>query len=267
MFSINFAELMHYRDLITLFVKRDFVAQYKQTILGPLWHLIQPILTTLVFLLLFGRIARISTDGVPPILFYMTGITLWTYFSGCLTATANTFTGNANIFGKVYFPRLVTPISITLSNLIKLAIQFGLVVAVMIYYHFNGFPVQPSLNWFLLPILVMVMAGISLGLGIIISSLTTKYRDLSYLLTFAVQLGMYATPVAYPLSFLKENRVGNLILWNPLSGVFEGFRYCLYGHGTVTVESLMYSIGFMVVALVGGVLLFNKVESSFMDTV
>jgi lipopolysaccharide transport system permease protein len=267
LFSINFAELFHYRDLILLFVKRDFVAQYKQTIMGPLWHLIQPILTTFVFLLLFGRIARIGTDGVPPILFYVTGITLWTYFSGCLTATANTFTGNASIFGKVYFPRLVTPIAITFSNLIKFAIQFCLVIAIMVYYHFNEFPIQAGWKWLCIPLLILNMAGISFGLGIVISSLTTKYRDLSYLLTFAVQLGMYATPVAYPMSFIAQNRVGQIVQWNPLAPLFEAFRYCLFGSGLVTPQGLGYSLLFMMLSLLAGILLFNKVESSFMDTV
>jgi len=265
--DINIKELFHYRDLILLFVKRDFVAQYKQTILGPLWHLIQPILTTLMFLLVFGRIARISTDGIPPVLFYITGITLWNYFSTCLTATSNTFVGNAAIFGKVYFPRLVMPLSITISNLVKLGIQFALVVVVMIYYHFNGFSLRPTVYWLMLPFIVLLMAGIGLGLGIIISSLTTKYRDLTFLLGFAVQLGMYATPVAYPFSFLKERSYGWLVIWNPLNAIMEGFRYCLYGVGTVSVEGMLYSFGFMIVVLAGGVLLFNKVESSFMDTV
>lgn len=267
LFSINFAELFHYRDLILLFVKRDFVAQYKQTIMGPLWHLIQPIMTTLVFMLVFGRIARISTGGVPPMLFYVTGITLWTYFSGCLTATANTFTSNAGIFGKVYFPRLVTPISITISNLIKFAIQFGLVIAMMLYYHFNGFPVHVNWRWIGIPFLVLMMAGISLGLGIIISSLTTKYKDLSYLLTFAVQLGMYATPVAYPMSFIAQSKIGQIIQWNPLTSLFEAFRYCLYKSGDIVIPGIIYSLLFMVVSLLIGITLFNKVESSFMDTV
>jgi lipopolysaccharide transport system permease protein len=265
--DINIKELWHYRDLIILFVKRDFVAQYKQTILGPLWHLIQPVLTTVVFVLVFGRIARISTDGIPPILFYITGITLWNYFSTCLTATSNTFVGNASIFGKVYFPRLVMPLSITLSNLIKLGIQFLLVITVMVYYHFNGFPLQPNPYWLLLPFLIVLLAGIGLGLGIIISSLTTKYRDISVLLTFAVQLGMYATPIAYPFSFLKDKSYGHLIALNPLTAVVESFRFALFHQGTDDLAALGYSIGFMVVVLIGGILLFNKVESSFMDTV
>jgi len=265
--DINIKELFHYRDLILLFVKRDFVAQYKQTILGPLWHLIQPILTTLMFLLVFGRIAGISTDGIPPILFYITGVTLWNYFSTCLTATSNTFVGNAAIFGKVYFPRLVMPLSITISNLVKLGIQFALVVVVMVYYHFHGFPIRPTVYWLILPFAVLFMAGIGLGLGIIISSLTTKYRDFTFLLGFAVQLGMYATPVAYPVSYLRERSYGWLVDWNPLTSIMEGFRYCLYGIGTVSLEGMLYSFGFMIVVLTGGVLLFNKVESSFMDTV
>jgi lipopolysaccharide transport system permease protein len=265
--DIDLKELWHYRDLIMLFVKRDFVAQYKQTILGPLWHLMQPVLTTLMFLLVFTRIARLSTDGVPPVLFYITGITLWNYFSTCLTATSNTFVGNASIFGKVYFPRLVMPLSVTISNLIKLGIQFVLVIVAMIYYHFNGFAIQITLNWLMLPLIVLLMAGIGLGLGIIISSLTTKYRDLSYLLTFAVQLAMYATPVVYPFSFLKDRGHGWLIAWNPLTPIMEGFRYCLYERGTVDFHGLLYSLGFMLVVLTSGVLLFNKVESSFMDTV
>lgn len=265
--DVRLSDLWHYRDLVILFVKRDFVAQYKQTILGPLWHLIQPVLTTLMFMLVFTRIARLGTDGIPPVLFYVTGITLWNYFSACLTATSNTFVTNASIFGKVYFPRLVMPLSVTLSNLVKLAIQFTLVIAAIIYYHFNGFQIQLSYYWALLPFIVLMMAGIGLGLGIIISSLTTKYRDITYLLTFAVQLAMYATPVVYPLSFLKERSYGWLIVWNPLTPLMEGVRYCLYQRGTVDLTSLLYSFGFMTVVLSIGILLFNKVESSFMDTV
>ncbi len=265
--DINLKELWYYRDLAFLFVKRDFVAQYKQTILGPLWHLIQPVLTTLMFLLVFSRIARLSTDGIPPVLFYVTSITLWNYFSTCLTSTANTFLGNAAIFGKVYFPRLVMPLSITISNLIRLGIQFLLVIAAMLWYHFHGFAIQPSLRWLLLPYLVVLMAGIGLGLGIIISSLTTKYRDLSVLLAFAVQLGMYVTPIAYPLSFLKDKSYGWLIAWNPLTPVVENFRYALFEKGIADMTGLWYSTAFMTIVLVTGVLLFNKVESSFMDTV
>lgn len=265
--AVNFAELFHYRDLIILFVKRDFVAQFKQTILGPLWHLIQPILTTAVFLLLFGRIARLSTDNIPGPLFYISGITLWTYFSTCLTATAGTFLNNASIFGKVYFPRLVMPLSVTLSNLVKLGIQFALVLAVMAYYHFNGFQIHISAYWLFIPLLIVMLAGISLGLGIIVSSLTTKYRDLSYLLTFAVQLAMYATPIAYPFSYVKGGNLEQLLACNPLTWVVEAFRFCLFGQGIISTYGILYSFTFMMLALLGGVLLFNKVESTFMDTV
>ncbi|HZY79083.1 MAG TPA: ABC transporter permease, partial [Cyclobacteriaceae bacterium] len=202
--DIDLASLWNYRFLIGLFVRRDFVAQYKQTVLGPLWHLIQPIFTTAIFLLVFGRIAGIPSDGIPPVLFYITGITLWNYFSQVMTTTSTTFVTNANIFGKVYFPRLVMPISVTASNLIRLGIQFTLVVATMIWYQFHDFPIQPNVNWLLLPVLVVLMAGIGLGLGIIVSALTTKYRDMSILLTFAIQLAMYVTPIAYPYSFLKD---------------------------------------------------------------
>ncbi len=265
--DINLAELWHYRDLIVLFVKRDFVAQYKQTVLGPLWHLIQPVMTTLIYVLVFGRIAGIPTDGIPRVLFYVTGITLWNYFSINLTSTSGTFLNNAAIFGKVYFPRLVMPLSITLSNLVRLAIQLVLVGGAMVWYHFHGFPIQFSVMWLLIPLLIFMLAGIGLGLGIIVSSLTTKYRDFSVLLTFAVQLGMYATPIAYPLSFLKEKSYGWIIAWNPLTPIVETFRLALYNRGAGDIAGLWYSGGFMVVVLLIGLLLFNKVESSFMDTV
>ena len=265
--NIDLKEVWRYRDLMVLFVKRDFIAQYKQTILGPLWHVIQPILTTVMFLLIFSRIARIPTDGIHPVAFYMAGITIWNYFSICLLATSNTFVANAGIFGKVYFPRLITPISIVLSNLVKLGIQFGLLIAVLIWFHFNGFPLNVSYLWGMIPILVFVLAGISLGLGIIISSVTTKYRDFAVLLSFAVQLGMYATPIAYPMSYLVNKSYGWIIKLNPLTPVVEAFRYCLFGKGTFVFSDLIYSFGFMTVVLVVGILMFNRVQKSFMDTV
>jgi lipopolysaccharide transport system permease protein len=265
--DIDLAELWNYRFLVGLFVRRDFVSQYKQTILGPIWHLLQPVFTTAIYLLLFSRIARIPTSNIPPILFYVTGITIWTYFSQSLVFTSTTFVANAGIFGKVYFPRLVMPVSITLSTMMKLCIQFMLVIGAMVYYHFNGFPIQPSFTWLLLPLLVILIALMSFGLGIITSSLTTKYRDLSVLLTFAIQLGMYATPVVYPYSFLKGTGYAWAIAWNPLTPVFEVFRSALFGQPLVELSGLWYSLIFTVVALIGGVLLFSKVESSFMDTV
>src|SRR5487761_2513762 len=216
LFELNLKEVWKYRDLLLLFVKRDFIASYKQTILGPLWHFIQPIFTTIMFLLVFGKIANIPTDGIPPILFYMSGITMWNYFSSCLNSTSNTFVANAGIFGKVYFPRLVIRLSTVMSNLVKFGIQFLLLIAVFVFYALKGTPAHVSVSLLMIPVLVLMMAGMGLGLGIIISSLTTKYRDLNVLIGFAVQLLMYATPIAYPLSFLKHNKFAAWIQWNPL---------------------------------------------------
>ena len=266
-FDLHLKEVWHYRDLIGLFVKRDFSAQYKQTILGPLWHLVQPILTTAIFLLLFGKIANIPTDGIQPVLFYMSGITLWNYFSACLSSTSNTFVSNAAIFGKVYFPRLVIPLSIVLSNIIRLGIQFGLLLLAMIWYHFNGFHLTISLYWLWIPILVLLIAGIGLGLGIIISSLTTKYRDFAILIGFIIQLLMYVTPIGYPMSFLAHSKYKGIIKFNPLTGIVESFRYVLFQRGAFDLHGLLYSFGFMLIVLLFGVLIFSKVERSFMDTV
>ncbi len=265
--NLNLKEVWHYRDLLWLFVKRDFVAQYKQTILGPLWHFIQPIFTTLVFLMVFGKIAKIPTDGINATLFYMSGITIWNYFSACLTATSNTFVANAGIFGKVYFPRLVMPLSTVLSNMVKFGIQFLLLLAVMAFVGARDNHFYFGFSWLLIPLLVLMMAGLGLGLGIIISSLTTKYRDFNVLIGFAVQLLMYATPVAYPLSFLKGNRFAAWIAWNPLAPIVEAFRYALFGVGTVNSMGLLYSGAVIAVLLFAGMLIFSKVERSFMDTV
>ncbi len=265
--DLNLKEVWKYRDLLLLFVKRDFIAQYKQTILGPLWHVIQPIFTTIMFLLVFGKIANIPTGGVPAVLFYMSGITIWNYFSGCLTATSNTFVANAGIFGKVYFPRLVIPLSNVLSNIVKFGIQFLLLLAIMILYSLKGYPVHLGFTWFWIPVLVLMMAGLGLGLGIIISSLTTKYRDLTVLIGFAVQLLMYATPIAYPLSFLKGKSYASWIQWNPLTPIVEAFRYALFGEGTFDAASLLYSAVCIALILFFGLLIFSKVERTFMDTV
>lgn len=267
LFDLQLKEVWRYRDLMWLFVKRDFVAKYKQTILGPLWHVIQPILTTLMFLLIFGRVARISTDGIQPILFYLSGITFWNYFAQSLTNTSATFVTNANIFGKVYFPRLVLPISIVISNIVQLGIQLLLLALAIVYFHFNGYPFQPNVYLLLIPVLVLILAGLGLGLGIVISSLTTKYRDFSVLLTFAIQLGMYATPIAYPLSAISNPKYIFLLKLNPITALVETFRFALYGKGTLDLASLGYSTVFMVVVLLFGAVLFNKVEKSFMDTV
>ena len=267
LFDLKLREVWNYRDLLVLFVKRDFSAQYKQTILGPLWHFIQPIFTTLVFLLVFGKIANIPTDGIEPVLFYMSGISIWNYFSACLTSTSNTFVANAGIFGKVYFPRLVIPLSTVLSNVVKFGIQFLLLLAVMVFFGIKSHHFHFGISWLLIPLLVLMMAGLGLGLGIIISSLTTKYRDFTVLIGFAVQLLMYATPIAYPMSFLKSKSFAAWIAWNPLTPIVEAFRYALFGTGSVNAAGLMYSGCFIGIVLFLGMLIFSKVERTFMDTV
>lgn len=266
-FDIQLKEVWKYRDLLWLFVKRDFSAQYKQTILGPLWHFIQPIFTTIVFLLVFGKIANIPTDGIQPVLFYMSGISIWNYFSACLTATSNTFVANAGIFGKVYFPRLVIPLSTVMSNIVKFAIQFVLLLAVMSWYGIKTGHFHFGASWLLIPLLVIMMAGLGLGLGIIISSLTTKYRDFNVLIGFAVQLLMYATPVAYPMSYLKGKSFAAWIAWNPLTPIVEAFRFALFGTGNINTMALVYSAGVIAVLLFVGLLVFSKVERTFIDTV
>jgi len=267
-FNLHLKGVWRYRDLLLLFVKRDLASQFRQTILGPLWHLLQPVFTTIMFLIVFNKIAKISTDELPAILFYMGSITIWNFFASCLTSTSTTFTTNAAIFGKIYFPRLVMPLATIMSNIVKFAIQFGLLIAVILFYQFTG---QYSFHFgvynLLLPVIVIVMACMGLGTGIIISSLTTKYRDLTVLITFGVQLLMYITPVAYPLSYLDKSGYTNFIRWNPLSSLVEGFRYSIFGQGTFNINFFMYSILFAGVSLLFGVMLFNKVERNFMDTV
>lgn len=265
--DFNFGEIWRYRDLMWLFVRRDFVAQYKQTILGPFWHFIQPVLTTLMFLFIFGKVAKIPTDGIPPILFYLSGITLWNYFAACLTGTSSTFLANAAIFGKVYFPRIIMPVSVILSNFIRFGVQLLLLFIAIVWSVFNGYVIQPSPMLLLLPLLLLLMAGIGLGLGIIVSSITTKYRDVSVLMTFAVQLGMYATPIVYPSSFLENTPYRIIGIINPLSPIVEAFRYSLFQAGTFNFYSLGYSVAFMIVVLFVGLIMFNKVEKTFMDTV
>lgn len=266
--NLHLADVWRYRDLMWLFVRRDFVAQYKQTILGPVWHFIQPILTTIMFLLVFGKIAKIPIDeGIAPPAFYMAGIAIWGYFSGALTSTSNTFVGNAGIFGKVYFPRLVLPLSVVISSIVKLGIQLLLLAAVITYFHFNGYPFRFHWQLVLIPLLVFQLSLLGLGLGIIISSVTTKYRDFNVLLGFAVQLLMYMTPIIYPLSVVEDSSYRWLIAYNPLTPVVETFRLAIFGVGTVTPFSVCYSIAFTLVALFAGIVLFNRVEKTFMDTV
>jgi lipopolysaccharide transport system permease protein len=267
LFDLKLGDIWRYRDLLVLFVKRDFAAQYKQTILGPLWHFIQPVFTTFIFLMLFSNIANIPTDGIEPVLFYMSGITIWNYFSACLNQTSSTFISNAGIFGKVYFPRLIIPLSVVLSNIVKLGIQFLLLIGAIIFYGVKGMPIHFGVSWLLIPVVIIIMAGIGFGLGIIISSLTTKYRDMNVLIGFGIQLLMYATPIAYPLSFLENKSYKWLLAYNPLAPVVEAFRYALFQQGTVSVFSLGYSVAFMVITVFLGLLIFNKVERVFMDTV
>jgi lipopolysaccharide transport system permease protein len=265
--DIKIRDVWNYRDLLFLFVKRDITAQYKQTILGPLWHFIQPVFTTIVFVMIFGKIANIPTDGIEPVLFYMSGITIWNYFSSCLNSTSNTFVANAGIFGKVYFPRMVIPLSTVMSNMIKFGIQFLLLLAVITYVSFKSGQFYFGWSWLLVPVLALMMAALGLGAGIIISSLTTKYRDFNVLIGFAIQLLMYATPVAYPLSYLQHQSFISIIKYNPLTPIVEAFRFALFGKGTVDAMHLLYSGGFIVVVLFIGLVIFSKVERTFMDTV
>jgi lipopolysaccharide transport system permease protein len=265
--DINFKEIWHYRDLILLFVRRDFVSTYKQTILGPIWFFIQPLFTSLIFIIIFSRIAHLSTDGFPPLLFYLSGITLWNYFSECFSKTSNVFIANAGIFGKVYFPRLTTPISIVISNLIKFGIQFLLFLIILAYYFFTKqlvFNVSPEIM--LLPLLVILMALLGLGLGIIFSSLTTKYRDLTFLLQFGIQLLMYATPVIYPISS-TAGKLKLILSLNPLTPLIENFRKILLGQQITNYDGILYCGIFTLITLFIGLVIFNQVEKSFMDTV
>lgn len=265
-YDLHLRETWKYRDLLFLFVKRDFVAIYKQTILGPLWLLIQPVLTTLTFIIIFGNIAKIGTNGMPSILFYFSGILLWTYFSDCLTKTAGTFISNAGIFGKVYFPRLIIPLSILISNLIKLGIQFLLFMATWFYFFFSTDAVHPNNYLFLLPVLILIMAGLGFGFGLIISAMTAKYRDLTFLIGFGTQLVMYATPIVYPLSIVPEN-YRKFLLLNPLTSVIETFKYSFTGVGEFNGSALLYSFCFMVTLVIVAMIIFNRIEKSFMDTV
>ena len=269
LFELHLKDVWRYRDLLWLLVKRDFVSFYKQTILGPLWFFIQPLFTTIIFTFIFGNLAGLSTDGLPQPLFYMAGITAWNYFADCLTKTSTVFRDNANIFGKVYFPRLIMPLSIVVSNLVRFGVQMLLFFVMIAYYlvlsekgtefHMNGYVL-------LFPVLVLMMALLGLGLGLIITALTTKYRDLAFLITFGVQLMMYATTVIYPLSAAPA-KYKWLIELNPMTGIIEAFRYGFLGEGVLTMGTLGYSVLVTVVSLIMGVVIFNKTEKTFVDTV
>lgn len=264
--DLHLVDLWHYRDLVELFVRRDFVSSYKQTILGPLWHLIKPLLTTIMFTFIFGQVAKLPTDGLPQFLFYMSGTVIWSYFADCLNKTSNTFVSNANLFGKVYFPRLAVPVSILISNLITFAIQFSFFLAFMGFFALRGASIQPN-RWMLItPLLILIMAGLGLGAGILISSMTTKYRDLRFLVSFGVSLLMYSTPIVYPVSAVPE-RFLFFVQANPVTPIVETFRYAFLGAGNAQPLNLLYSLGFMVAVMMIGAVVFNRVEQTFMDTV
>ena len=266
LFELHLADVWRYRDLLWLLVKRDFVSFYKQTILGPLWFFIQPLFTTIIFTFIFGNLAGLSTDGLPQPLFYMAGITAWNYFADCLTKTSTVFRDNANIFGKVYFPRLIMPLSIVVSNLVRFGVQMILFFMMVAYYYFTGADFHMNIFVLLFPVLVLMMALLGLGLGLIITALTTKYRDLAFLISFGVQLMMYATTVIYPLSAAPA-KYKWLIELNPMTGIIEAFRYGFLGEGVMTMSTLGYSVIVTLVSLVLGVVIFNKTEKTFVDTV
>jgi len=265
-FDLNIRELIRYRDLIFLFVKRDFTTQYKQTILGPLWFIINPLVSTVMYTFVFGRLANIGTDGIPYTLFYYSGAMLWTFFSGCFLDSSNIFINNAHIFGKVYFPRLVTPIHYVFSNSIRILVQFVMLMVFLVYHLFIGSPVQPSWFAFLFPLLVIWLAAIGVGAGIIISSLTTKYRDLRQLVAFGINLAMYATPVVYPLSEIPQ-RFSWLAYANPVCAPIEVFRACFFGAASVNRHMILSSLGITVFLVITGLILFNQNEQNFIDVV
>lgn len=265
LFDVNFKDLWHYRDLLFLFVKRDFVTVYKQTILGPLWFFIQPLLTTITFTVVFGVVAQLNTDGAPKIIFYMAGITLWNYFSTCLTTVAGVFTTNASIFGKVYFPRLIMPLTIVISNLMKFGVQFLLFIGFVVYYYIQG-KIHPNLYIFLIPYIVILMALISMGVGLILTAMTAKYKDLNQLIAFAIQLFMYITPVILPTSAIPSDYKW-IINLNPLVGLFDYMRYAYLGIGEFSVSALIYPTVFSLFVITFGVLVFNKSQKTFIDTV
>ncbi len=265
--SVNLAEVWKYRDLLRMLVLRDFVTIYKQTLLGPIWFFIQPIFTVLIYTFIFGEFAGISTDGLPKILFYLSGTVLWNYFADCFNKTATVFKDNQNVFGKVYFPRLISPLSIVVSGLLKLGVQLLLLLGFLLFYHFfTEVQLKIHLELLLLPCLIILMAALSLGLGMIITSLTTKYRDLVFLLQFGIQLLLYATPVIYPLSSVPEKYQWIIIL-NPMTSIIETFKYGVLGTGIFSWFNLTYTLLFTIIILILGTLIFNKTEKDFMDTV
>jgi lipopolysaccharide transport system permease protein len=268
-FSLNLKEVWQYRDLLMLFVKRDVVTVYKQTVLGPLWYLIQPLFTSIIFTIIFNNVAGIDTGTVPPFLFNLAGITVWNYFTACLNDTSDTFKKNASIFGKVYFPRIIMPLSVVISNLLKFGIQFFIFIAFYIYYYYQDAAISLNESTLFFPFIIILMGILGLGLGMIISSLVTKYRDFTYLIGFGVQLLMYLSAVMYPMSLIKEKlpTYGWLVAYNPLAYVIESTRYMLLNVGQISIWGLGYTFVVTVAVFLMGVLLFNKTEKSFIDTV
>jgi lipopolysaccharide transport system permease protein len=266
LFDLKFSDVWRYRDLLWMFVKRDFVSFYKQTVLGPLWFFIQPLFTTIVFTFVFGNLAKMSTDGLPQQLFYLTGITAWNYFSDCLTKTSTVFRDNASIFGKVYFPRLIMPLSIIVSNLVRFLVQLLLLIIMMVYFGFQGANFHVTYAILFFPFLVALMALLGLGLGLIITAMTTKYRDLTFLVAFGVQLLMYGTTVIYPLSAAPA-KYKSIIELNPMTGIIEAFRFAFLGKGEFSVWSISYSVLVTIIVLFLGVIIFNKTEKNFVDTI
>lgn len=264
--EINLKEIWQYRDLLFLLVKRDFISVYKQTILGPIWFFLQPIMMTITFTIIFGNVAQISTGEIPKTLFYLIGITFWNYFASCLTSTSNTFIANSSVFGKVYFPRLIVPISVVVSNLMKLGIQLMLLIVIWSYYLFSSSSVNPQFTLFVLPVFIFIYAIMGLGFGLIFSALTTKYRDLNFLIAFGVQLLMYASAVIFPVSVVPVEKQWILFL-NPLVSLMEAIKFSFTGHGVFSIPYLLYSSIFSIVILIVGALVFNKVEKGFIDTV
>ena len=266
LFNLHLKDVWNYRDLLFLFVKRDFVSFYKQTVFGPLWFFLQPIFTTFIFTFVFAKMAGISTGGVPPVVFYLSGTISWSYFSECVTKTSTVFRDNVNIFGKVYFPRLIMPLSIVVSNLVKFAVQFLLFIIILVWYMMNGTTVQPNIYVLLFPAIIILMALLGLGIGLIVTALTTKYRDLAFIVNFGIQLAMYASPVIYPVAAIPEKYRQVLIL-NPLTGLIETFRFAFTGAGQFYPLAFTYSVVFTLVTLLIGLVVFNKVEKNFVDTI
>ena len=264
--NINIKEIIRYWDLIMLFVRRDFIIFYKQTILGPLWYIIQPLFNTLVFTLIFGKVAKIPTDGIPPFIFYLSGTVVWAYFASCLNQTGTTFVANAQVFGKVYFPRITVPISIAITAVFQFIIQFMIFLGFFIYFWYVGTDIKPSIYVFTLPLIVLHMAILSVGLGLIISAATAKYRDLTFAMSFLVQLWMYLTPVVYPLSEVPD-KFKIFILINPMTAVVESFRGAFLGASSLTPQDLLLSIILTILFFIGGIIVFSRVEKTFMDTV